>query len=53
MFDRLGLHRNLGKTKAIVCTSGFIWRKQGTEAHKKRATGEGDMLREWKKTRVS
>lgn len=29
MFERVGIQKNLGKTKEIVCTLGFIWGQQG------------------------
>ena len=29
MFLRMGLETNLEKTKAMICTSGFIWREWG------------------------
>ena len=29
MFDIVELHRNLGKSKAVVCTPVFIWGKHG------------------------
>ena len=34
MFERVGLQTNLDKTKAIICTSGLIWGKQGAEAYR-------------------
>ena len=40
MFKSVGLQKNLGKTKAMVCTPGFIWGQQGESEYKKRATGE-------------
>ena len=53
MFRGMGLETNLKKTKAMVCTQGFIWGKWGDLAYKRRATGEGETFRERKKTRVS
>ena len=44
---------NLDKTKAMVCTPRFIWGKWGELAYKICATGEGEIFREQKKTRVS
>ena len=41
------------KTKAMVCTPGFIWGNWGELAYKGHATGEGATLRERNKTRVS
>ena len=32
IFDRVGLQTNLNNTKAMICTSGFIWGQQGDEA---------------------
>ena len=32
MFERVGLQTNLDKTKAMICTPGFIWGQQGSEA---------------------
>ena len=53
IFDRLGLHKNLYKTKVIICNLGFISSKQGVALYKLKATGEGGTFREQKKTRVS
>ena len=52
MFQRMGLEMNLEKTKAIVCTPGFIWEKWGELAYKRRATGEGSTFRDRKKAMV-
>ena len=52
MFDRVELIQNLGKTKAMVCTPGFIWGQQRTFFYKRRAMGEGDTFWDRKKTRV-
>ena len=41
IIEILVLHIKLGKTKATVCTPGFIWGKQGVAAYKKRVTVEG------------
>ena len=38
MFDRVGLHTNLRKTKSMVFTPGLIWFQQGAAAYKRRAT---------------
>ena len=32
IFVRYGLQTNLDKTKAMICTPGFIWGQQGSEA---------------------
>ena len=48
----MGLEMNLEKTKAMVCTPGFIWGNWGELAYKGHATGEGATLRERNKTRV-
>ena len=53
IFEIVGLQKNLGNPKAMVCTPGLIWGKQGVAAYKKRATGEGETPRKQKKTRVS
>ena len=53
MFERFGLQTNLNNTKAVICTTGFIWGQQGAEAYKLRATGEGPTFRERNKTRLS
>ena len=53
MFGRVGLERNLDKTKAIICTPGFICVHTGNEAYKQRAMGEGENVWERKQTRVS
>ena len=39
MFKRVGLQTNLSKTKAVICTPGFIWGQQGVEAYKRVSTG--------------
>ena len=41
------------KTKAMVCTPGFIWGKWEEFSFKRQETGEGANFRERKKTRVS
>ena len=53
MLRRMGIDYNLEKTKAMVCTPGFIWRKGWETLYKRRATGEGATFWERKKTRVS
>ena len=39
MFRQMGLEKNLKKTKAMVCTPGFIWGKWGELAYKRKMTG--------------
>ena len=39
MFDRVGLQKNLNKTNAMICTPGFIWGQQVSEAYKRQAIG--------------
>ena len=41
IIERVGLQTNLGKTKAMLCTPGFICGKQGDEVYKRRATWGG------------
>ena len=53
MFERVGLQMNLNKTKDMICTPGLIGEKQGSEAYKRQATGEGPTFWERKRTRVS
>ena len=53
MFERVSLQTKLNKTKAVICTTGFIWIKRGDEVYKQRATGEGPIFPERKKNRVS
>ena len=53
MFDRVGIHTNLVKTKAILYTPGFIWGQHGSAVYKKRSTVEGSTFRKRKITRVS
>ena len=52
MFERVGLQKNLGKTKAMICKPWFIWGQHGVEAYKRRATGEGPNFREKKVTGI-
>ena len=47
------LQTNLNKTKAMICTPGFIWVKHRVEAYKRRAKGEGPTFQERNKTGVS
>ena len=53
MFGKLLLQTNLGKTKEMVCTTGFIWGKLGVSAYKRSVMEEGATFREQKKIRVS
>ena len=53
MFKRVGFQTNLGKTKEMICTPGFIWVQQGAAAYKSQVTGEGAKYWESKITRVS
>ena len=46
IFERVVLKKNLGRTKAIGCTVGFIQGKLGVAEHNQRVTGEGDTFRE-------
>ena len=52
-FERFGLKKNLGKTKTMICTPGFILGQQRAEAYNRRATWEGTTLLERTRTRVS
>ena len=36
ILDRVGLITNIGKTKAMVCTPGFIWVQQGISDHNRK-----------------
>ena len=53
MLQLLRLETNLYKTKALVCTPGYIWGKWSEAAYKRRANGEGATFRERKRARVS
>ena len=44
IFCRIGLEKNLDKTKAMVCTPDFILGKWGEQSYKKQATGEAENL---------
>ena len=41
MFQRVGLYKNLGNTKALACNPVFIWVQMGKYTYKRQATGEG------------
>ena len=41
MFERVGLQKNLYKTKAMICMPGIIWGQQGAEEYNQISTGEG------------
>ena len=45
MLERVGMQKDLGNTKAMVCTPGLIWGRQGTAMYKRRASGEGGTFR--------
>ena len=47
------LEPNLDKTKALVCTPGYIWGKWSDESYTRIATREGETFRERKRARVS
>ena len=51
-FRRIGLYTNLDKTKAMMCTPGFIWGEWEEWDYKRQALVEGSTFRERKKTRV-
>ena len=53
IFERFRLKTNLNKTKAVICTPGFIWGQQGAEVYKQLSTGEGPTFWESNKTRLS
>ena len=53
IFRRVGLRKNLSKTKAMICTPVFIWGKQVFEAYKWRDTGEVSTFLKINRTRVS
>ena len=46
------IHTNLGKTKSMACTPGFIWSQQEAVAYKRRATDEGANFWERNRTRL-
>ena len=52
-FERVGLNKNLRKSKSIVCASGLIWGQKGVEAYKRRDTVERPKFCESNITRVS
>ena len=53
MFERVGLKKDMSKTKSIIRTFEFIWGQQGAKAYTQRATGVGPTFWERKGTRVS
>ena len=53
MFQWVGLRKNLEKTKALVCTPGYIWESCNEAAYKRRDIGEGETFRMGKRARVS
>ena len=52
LFGRVVLITNLGNTKAMVFTPGFVWGQQGTAAYNRRATGDRGAFLDQKKIRV-
>ena len=53
MFERVDIYINLGNTKSMPFTPGFIWVQMGNEAYKLHVTGEGANFWESKQTQVS
>ena len=53
MFERVDLQMNLGETKVMVFTPGFIWRRQSEAAYKRLETLDGEMFRERNRARLS
>ena len=53
MFHRMGLLNNLKKTKAMICSFGFIWGDWKEAVYKQWLTGEGATFRDQKKTCLS
>ena len=51
--DRVVINTIIGKNKAMMCTPGLTWGKQGVAEYKRRETWEGSIFRGWNKTRVS
>ena len=41
MFYRSILYTNLGKTKSMTCTPGFVWGHMGKDKYKRWEMGEG------------
>ena len=52
MFYRSILYTNLGKTKSMTCTPGFVWGHMGKDKYKRREMGEGTTFWEYNCTRV-
>ena len=50
MFERVGLYKNLRKTKSMTCTPGFIWGQLGKDTYKWQATSKGVTF--WKRKRM-
>ena len=50
MFEWVGFYTNLGKTKSMMCTPGFIWGNLGNDYYKRQAMGKGATFRERKTT---
>ena len=53
MLSRVGMKKKLENTKAMVFTPGLICIQIGETVYKRRATGEGEIFRKMKRTRVS
>ena len=51
-FEKVVIYMNLGNTKAMSFTPGFVWRHLGKDSHKRQSTGEGDNIWEHKWTMV-
>ena len=49
----MGLEKNTDKTKAIVCTPGYIRGKCSEASYKRRDTTEGETFRERKRAMLS
>ena len=39
VFEWVGLYTNLGKTKSIACTPGFVWGQLENYTYERRSTG--------------
>ena len=52
LFDRMGLHNNVGKTIGMVCRPCQAAGTQSEAAYRRRITGEGPAYRERQKGRV-
>jgi hypothetical protein len=45
LFERVGLRKNTGKMKAMICMLGYISGRQSDGAYERRMTGNGDDFR--------